>query len=241
MATPQEHYDRLLARHYSWMVGEPFEQKVAEQKTLLREAGVNRPGIAVDLGCGPGFQTIALADLGADHVHAVDTSAALLRELEGHAQSRPVTTYLADLLSFDRLIGSLADTIVCMGDTLTHLASRDDVALLFGRIAGSLHKDGRVVMSWRDLSHPPEGLDRFIPVRSTEDRLMLCFLEDCGEVVMVHDLIHERRGDGWNFERSAYPKLKLSSAWVRTALTEAGLKPVFEKTVRGMTVLAAAA
>ena len=26
------HYDELLAAHYSWMVGVPFEEKVAEQK-----------------------------------------------------------------------------------------------------------------------------------------------------------------------------------------------------------------
>ncbi len=44
------HYDQLLAEHYSWMVGIPFEEKVAEQAALLRELGLSegRHGIAIE-------------------------------------------------------------------------------------------------------------------------------------------------------------------------------------------------
>lgn len=240
MGTPQDHYDNLLARYYTWMFGVPFERKVEEQMALLRGAGVNHPGVAVDLGCGSGFQTVALTDLGATRVHAIDTSAALLRELERYAGARSVTTHEADLMDFDAVVGSKADTIVCMGDTLTHLATKADVAALFGKVAGALRDDGRFVLSWRDLTHPPAGLDRFIPLRTTDDRAMMCFLEDQGETVLVHDLVYVRHEDGWQLQKSAYPKLKLSVEWVRGALTQAGLAPVHEETVRGMTVLAAA-
>jgi hypothetical protein len=136
--------------------------------------------------------------------------------------------------------GSGLDTIVCMGDTLTHLADKADVAVLFAKVANALRDGGRLVLSWRDLSHPPDGLDRFIPLRGTDDRTMVCFLEDRGETVLVHDLVHVRRGkDDWQLHKSAYPKLKLSPDWVRAALADAGLTPVTETTVRGMTVLAA--
>jgi predicted TPR repeat methyltransferase len=239
VTTPREHYERLLAQHYTWMFGVPFEAKVAEQAALLREAGVTEPGVAVDLGCGSGFQAVALADLGARRVHAVDTSAALLRELAGHAGGRPITTHEADLMAFDRIVGEPADTIICMGDTLTHLNSKGDVAALFGKVAAALPAGGRLVLSWRDLSAPPEGLERFIPVRATDERVMTCFLEDRGETVLVHDLVHVRGDDGWRLQKSAYPKLKLCPAWVRAALAAAGLEPVHDQTVRGMAVLAA--
>ncbi|MGZ5921395.1 MAG: class I SAM-dependent methyltransferase, partial [Rhizomicrobium sp.] len=55
------HYDELLAEHYSWMVGVPFAQKVAEQKALLLELGLGagQRGVAIDLGCGSGYQAVA--------------------------------------------------------------------------------------------------------------------------------------------------------------------------------------
>jgi 2-polyprenyl-3-methyl-5-hydroxy-6-metoxy-1,4-benzoquinol methylase len=224
------------------MFGVPFEQKVEEQKALLREAGVKEPGVTLDLGCGSGFQAVALANLGATRVHAMDTSAALLRELKEHAQGGSVTTHEADLMLFDAVVATAMDTIVCMGDTLTHLATKSDVAALLDKVAYALRDGGRLVLSWRDLSNPTARLDRFIPIRSTDDRKMVCFLEDQGETVLVHDLIWVRTGEGdWQLQKHAYPKLKLSPEWLRVALTKAGLAPVYERTVQGMTVLAATA
>lgn len=238
VATPQDHYERVLAQHYTWMFGVPFAQKVAEQMALLRQAGVAEPKVAVDLGCGSGFQSVALANLGANRVHAIDTSAALLRELEGHAGDLPITTHEADLMIFDRIVGERADTIVCMGDTLTHLGSPNDVATLFRKIARMLSAGGRLVLSWRDLSIPPEGLNRFIPLRSSDERIMTCFLEDRGETVLVHDLVHVRGEAGWQLQKSAYPKLKLSLDCVTSVLESTGLEPVHRQDVQGMIVLA---
>ena len=245
MTTPQNHYEHLhhyehlLAPHYTWMFGMPFGRKVDEQADLLRCAGVRAPGVAIDLGCGSGFQTLALADLGASEVHALDTSAALLAELRQHARGRPVKTYTADLTSFDQVVSERANTIVCMGDTLTHLASRKAVAALCVKIARCLRPGGRMVLSWRDLSDPPKGLDRFIPVRSDPDRIMTCFLEDHGNTVMVHDLMYFWQNDAWHSDSSAYPKLKLSASWVRQTLSDAMLPPDFETVARGMVIMSA--
>jgi predicted TPR repeat methyltransferase len=239
MNSQRNHYETVLAQHYTWMFGVPFEQKVTEQAELLCRAQVRQPGVAVDLGCGSGFQSIALANLGAARVHAFDTSATLLAELGQHAGDKLIKTYHADLLTFATLVAEPADTIVCMGDTLTHLESRNDVADLFRSVASKLRKGGRFVLSWRDLSKPPQGLKRFIPLRSTDDCLMVCFLEDQGETILVHDLVHVRKLDGWQFQSSAYPKLKLTLGFVREQLCTAGLQPDFEHTIGGMTILAA--
>src|SRR5262249_25621880 len=60
-----EHYEHLLADYYTRMFGD-FDSKVAEQQALLEQLGIGRRrgGRAVDLGCGSGFQSLALARLG---------------------------------------------------------------------------------------------------------------------------------------------------------------------------------
>ena len=63
-----EHYERLLAEHYSWMLGD-FELAVSGQRDLLIQLGVHYPKPAspcwaLDVGAGFGTQSLALADLG---------------------------------------------------------------------------------------------------------------------------------------------------------------------------------
>ncbi len=238
MPQVQDHYEQLLAEHYTWMFGVPFADKVAEQAELLRRAGVGAPGVAIDLGCGPGFQSLALARLGASRVHAVDTSRRLLDELEREKADAPVTTHLGDLRDFRTLAAPRADTVVCMGDTLTHLPDRAAVATLFTDIAAALPRGGRLALSFRDLSAAPAGLDRFIPLRADADRIMTCFLERTAPgVVMVHDLVHVRDGGAWTLRKSAYPKLVLPVAEIEAELRAAGFVRDFAETVRGLTVL----
>jgi len=90
MSDVAKHYENLLARHYSWMVGTAFDAKVAEQQALLEELGVHGEGLAIDLGCGPGYQAVALARLGYAPVRAMDSSEALLNELANNSKDLPI-------------------------------------------------------------------------------------------------------------------------------------------------------
>jgi SAM-dependent methyltransferase len=225
------HYENLLAEHYTWMFGASFDQKVSEQRALLELLGVSAPsadstGVALDLGCGSGFQSVALADIGFREVIAVDTSAKLLAELDAHRDGRPIRTLLADLSAVrDFAEPESADMIACMGDTLTHLPGKADVCNLFADSFRILVPGGTIVLTFRDLTHPASGLDRFIPVRSDADRIMTCFLEyESPETVVVHDLIHVRSGSDWALHKSSYRKLRLAPKWVCDQLTSVGFR-----------------
>ena len=223
------HYDELLAEHYSWMVGVPFEQKTAEQKALLTQMNLEsrQGGIAVDLGSGPGYQSVALADLGFAHVIAIDTSQHLLDELAAHKGRRPITPVLDDMRRFARHVPPAgADAIICMGDALTHLESHKDVSELLANAFAALAPGGRLVLTFRDMSQALDGLDRFIPVQSDANRVMVCFLEYEPQTVVVHDLIHARAGDGWNLRKSSYRKLRLAADDIVRQLGDLGFEIV---------------
>ncbi len=183
MRDVEDHYSSLLARHYTWMFGTPFHAKVAEQKAILdpilkSEKDPSAPGLAVDLGCGPGFQALALAEMGYSPVLAVDTSSALLAELQSHTRDLPVRTIHGNLLNLQEFVSSeSAQVITCMGDTITHLPSKDAVIELLHSVHEALIPSGTFVVSYRDLSTEVCGVDRFIPVYGDDERVMTCFLE----------------------------------------------------------------
>jgi SAM-dependent methyltransferase len=238
----QEHYDNLLAEHYDWMFGVPLESKVAEQKILLQELlGAEASGVAVDLGCGSGFQTVALADLGYE-VLAIDLSARLLGDLRGRVGSRQITVKHADMLALDSLVAAAsADVVVCMGDTLTHLSSRHEVARLFQSVYRALKPGGRFIVTYRDLANGElVGVDRFIAVRSDDQRVMTCFLEyTTPDTVVVHDLINIREADGqWALQKSSYTKLRLPVEWASEEMGAAGMEVTDQRLGRLLTLAA---
>ena len=237
----REHYEELLAAYYSRMFGD-FEAKVAEQQALLGRLGLRAPAgeaTAVDLGCGSGFQSIALARLGF-RVLAVDFSDRLLVELGERTRGLPVTAIAGDIREIARIARSGVELVVCMGDTLTHLEREEDVGRLFGGVAAVLCRGGRFVLTFRDLSGARQGLDRFLPVCAADDLVMTCFLEYERATVKVHDLVWTRHPDGWRFRTSAYRKLRLGADSVIARLTQTGFSVERHAAPAGMVALVGA-
>jgi SAM-dependent methyltransferase len=227
MHSVRQHYESVLAKHYTWMSGTSFESKVAEQRTFLNDTlseSSSCLGLAVDLGSGPGYQSIALAEMGFNPVIAIDTSAALLSELRTRQGTLPIQTVEDEIAHLDKYVSpQAARVIVCMGDTITHLESKSAVLASVRSVAKTILPGGAFILTYRDLSTELCGLDRFIPVHSDSERVMTCFLEfDHPESVLVHDLVYTRKGARWNLEKSCYRKLRLPVEWLEQAMTSVG-------------------
>lgn len=242
MNPAQKHYDQLLGAVYTWMAG-GFDAALARNRQMLVALGpASWPrGLAVDLGCGSGFQSIPLAEAGYQ-VLGVDLCEPLLAELRVRAGQLSIRTVRDDLLNFPAHLDAAPTLVVCMGDTLPHLPSLDAVRTLVSTIAHRLAPGGRVMLGFRDLAtHELTGTQRFIPVRSEPDRVFTCFLDYQPGRVEVHDLLYTREGDGWKFNASSYTKLRLNAASVAALLTEAGLVVELASTEQGLVRLIARA
>lgn len=233
------HYATLLAPIYSWMAG-GAEPAFARGEAELESLRVTPRGgaIAVDLGAGFGMHAIPLARRGFS-VLAVDSSADLLRQLRAHAGALTVRTAEADLLEFPEHVPGPPEVILCMGDTLAHLASTQAIATLFARVAATLVPGGVFVLTFRDYSTPLAEERRFIPVKSDADRILTCFLEYGSEHVDVYDLLYERRDTQWTQRVSRYTKLRLTPGSVSAELHAAGFQVTQEAGPGGMVRLRA--
>jgi SAM-dependent methyltransferase len=244
MGTTAEHYERLLADCYSWMLGD-FDARVERERAFLLEHGVSPAAgaeggarVAVDLGAGSGHQAVALARLGWT-VRAIDFSAKLLGELRRRTAGLDVAAIEDDLRWFPRHLTGPAGAVLCLGDTLTHLASTGEVRTLFADARRCLAPGGALVLTFRDLSRALDGTERFIPVRSDEDTILTCFLEYLPATVRVHDLLHRRRDGAWQLATSAYEKLRLAVRDVEAWVMAAGFALAHTASTRGLVEIVA--
>jgi 2-polyprenyl-3-methyl-5-hydroxy-6-metoxy-1,4-benzoquinol methylase len=239
MTSVTEHYSRHLAPIYLWMAG---GSEAALQAGTAEIEALNLPltdgATVLDLGAGFGMHAIPLARRGA-RVTAIDTSSELLRALEQLAGNLPIQAVTDDLLAFQSHVTEEPSAILCMGDTITHLPHRDAVESLIERAAVELPPGGLFVVSFRDYSVPLLDDQRFIPVRSDDDRILTCFLEYEPEAVVVHDILHERTPAGWQTRVSHYRKLRLSPEQLTASLEASGFSVRSEAGMRGMIRLVA--
>jgi SAM-dependent methyltransferase len=185
----RKHYDDFLAPVYSWILGD-FENAYSANVEFFAGLGLApaKSDLAVDLGCGPGCQSLPLAEIGY-RVVALDFCKPLIDELIERSGGLTIRAVCADLAEFEKHIDEAPGLIVCMGDTLVHLPDENTVETVINRVTSALKPGGTFIYSIRDyVSEVPSGADRFVPVRADDEQIFTCFLDYLDDVVHVHDI-----------------------------------------------------
>jgi ubiquinone/menaquinone biosynthesis C-methylase UbiE len=233
----KEHYEKHLANYYSWTFGD-FNAKLNENQQFFQYHNIKpiSSKIAIDLGAGCGFQSIPLAKIGFE-VKAIDFSKKLLDELKSKSSGLDIEAIENDILNFDDYSDCKPELIVCMGDTITHLDSLESIKELIFNNYEILLKNGKLVLTFRDLGIELKGEDRFIPVNSDNNRIFTCFLEYHPTHVQVFDIVYERENGRWIQKISSYKKLKISQAVMKEFFEDAGFKIDFKGIENGLVTI----
>ncbi|MBQ8141190.1 MAG: class I SAM-dependent methyltransferase [Clostridia bacterium] len=98
-----------------------------------------KPSLVLDLACGTGSMTTALADRGYDMI-GVDVSEDMLSEAYLRSEGKGILYLLQDMRSFE-LYGTVGAVLCCL-DSLNYLLSEKDISQCFGCVHNYLDPDG---------------------------------------------------------------------------------------------------
>jgi cyclopropane fatty-acyl-phospholipid synthase-like methyltransferase len=144
-----------------WETAVPSAATDADVAFIVRHAGLKRSAAILDVPCGAGRHSLALARAGF-HVCGFDRSEpALERPVAiAKAEGLPARFENSDMLEFE--VDAPADALVCMGNSLGYFEPALTAKLL-GRFAAALRIGGRLIV---DTSMCAESLLPFTPERS---------------------------------------------------------------------------
>jgi SAM-dependent methyltransferase len=210
----KEHYDKHLADFYSWMIGDFDKAKTSFKNFCIKnEIKPIETGISIDLGAGNGIQSIALGEIGFK-VKAVDFNNKLLSELKQKINGLPIEAIKDDIRNISSIANAPVDLITCCGDTVSHLETFDQLDKLIRDCYDSLTKNGKLILTFRDYSVTLTDIQRFIPVKSDDNRILTCIIDYFDTKITVTDLLHEKINGVWTQKISSYDKLRLRSDYV---------------------------
>ena len=237
--TVKEHYDNHLGYFYSWMTGDfennqiDFQNFFVEQKLLPQSSKV-----AIDLGAGRGVQSVVLAKNGYS-VKAIDFNVQLLKELTANTKGLNVEVIDADMRNVGIFCEYNPELIVCCGDTIAHLDSKQEMLQFITTISHTLSNGGKFLLSFRDYSVELTGDKRFIPVKSDDNKILTCILDYQADYIIVTDLLHEKIGNIWNQKVSSYKKVRITTEMISAMIEQTGMKLQLNRTLNGMTTIIA--
>jgi len=138
-----------------------LEREGLTLRSIFRKKGVET---VLDVGCGPGTQSVPLAKLGFT-VTGVDPSSKLLEKAKETARDHDVEVkwVRGDFLSLHDTVQGPFDAVVCKGNSLPHLLTDDEIETTIQIFFDLLRPGGVLVIGLRDFEMMLEHRPQFLP------------------------------------------------------------------------------
>ncbi len=185
-----------LAPDYDAMTG--FEKRFIAERPFFRML-VERFGItsAIDAGCGTGFHSLVLAQLGVS-VTAVDVSQKMLDDVVRHAKefNLHVETVAARFQTLAQVIHKQHDAVFCLGNSLAHLLDDQSLADSLKSFAALLKPEGVLFVQILNYAKILSQRQRVQNVKDVGPTTFIRFYDFEPALVRFNILKLERRGVG---------------------------------------------
>jgi 2-polyprenyl-3-methyl-5-hydroxy-6-metoxy-1,4-benzoquinol methylase len=185
--SPIQFYDSL-ANEYDELTGfaERFDKERSTFQMLVQKYDMKT---ALDAGCGTGFHSILLAQLGL-HVTATDISEQMLRQAKQNAEhmSVQVDTVQTSFQDINEFVHKKFDAIFCLGNTLPHVLTEEELFQSFKSFRKILNSGGRVFLQLLNYDRILSFRERILNVKEVNDKIFVRFYDYEGESIVFNIL-----------------------------------------------------
>src|SRR4030095_7827009 len=157
-----EFFDRL-SDSYDQMISWPA--RIGTEGTFFKKlVSDHKLKSSLDVACSTGFHVIMLRRLGLDSV-GIDASPKMIERAKRNSITCGATVQhiLGALTSMSKRFSEGFILITCLGDTVSHLSSRQDLNKLFQEVHKCLNPGGFFVIHTRNYDHILKQQARFMP------------------------------------------------------------------------------
>jgi 2-polyprenyl-3-methyl-5-hydroxy-6-metoxy-1,4-benzoquinol methylase len=197
-------------------------------QTILSESKTDR---VLDMACGSGRHSVALASLGY-HVVAFDTSEGMIAEAKNHSMTADVEVefHIADMQSFSTVVDGSFDAVLCLGNSLALLPSIEVLHNVVKGVHNVLNPSGSFIFQVLNFQEILLSGFRFFPIKggktaTGEDVVFSRFYEhgdDHWSTLVATSFV--RKGSDWETAISTQQVLHTNQVVVKNVLATSGFE-----------------
>jgi glycine/sarcosine N-methyltransferase len=188
----EQFYDSL-AGEYDEMTG--FEDRLSKEKPLFQSL-VQKYHItaALDAGCGTGFQSILLAQLGVQ-VTATDISEHMLQRTKENAERKGVLieTVHSSFRDIKKNVKKTYDAIFCLGNSLPHILEEKELFYSLKGFYEMMDSDGRLFIHVLNYHRILKNQVRIQNIKERDGKIFIRFYDYTGETLLFNVLTIQRQ------------------------------------------------
>lgn len=192
---PSKFYD-ALASDYDEMTG--FSQRFAKELPSFR-AIVKQYGLktALDAGCGTGFHSILLTQLGLKVV-ATDISEKMLIQTRHNARKLglKIKTIASPFSMLNKVVPNKFDSVFCLGNTLAHFLTKQELIGSLKSFYEVMNSGGILFLQILNYNRILTACERIQSIKETDDKIFVRFYDYEKEIIRFNILTIEKSKDG---------------------------------------------
>jgi SAM-dependent methyltransferase len=173
-------------------------------ESLIKTYGFKR---ALDAGCGSGFHSILLASLGLE-VTGIDASNKMIHLAKSNARRYKISANFtkADFATFPHYVPGQFDSIFCLGNSLAHLLTNDELDTTVGNFRQVLKPGGFLIIQLLNYAKILKEKQRIVGITESDDKIFVRFYDFKEALLQFNILILTRK------------KGKFTHQWISTQL-----------------------
>lgn len=220
-----EFYDSLSA-DYDLMTG--FEKRFIQERPFFRMF-VDKYQIAsaLDAGCGTGFHSLLLAQMGVA-VTAVDISQKMLEKVNEHARelSLSVTTLRADFQELSAAMGAQVDAVFSLGNSLAHLHTSGELLAALRNFNAVLKPNGMLFLQTLNYDRIMEAKEKIQNTKEIGSKTFVRSYDYTNDGIVFHIKATDRSSAVEREKDISVPLRPLKSKELVDVLAKAGFADV---------------